>query len=193
MSTEPVGNVKNVGGYDFGVVIAFLLPGFVFLWALLLSFPGLASWLVSPSAGSPEAVPELPSVGGFLYSALTSLALGLILSALRWWIIDSLLSRMGIKDPDFDFSHLKKPEAASAFRELIENHYRYYQYYANTLMAILAGCLLYRASGHFVPWGVYATVVFTAVVLFLGARDALKKYYERTKQVLPVKSKEERT
>lgn len=180
MSTE----VKKLGGYDFGLVIAFLLPGFIFLWALALSFPAAATWLVSPSATASQAGPELPSVAGFLYSTLASLALGLILSALRWCVIDWLLSRMNVKDPGLEFSKLKDPDTAWAFRDIVENHYRYYQYYANTLVALVAGAVAYALSGHSARWQIYVMLSFVIVVLFFGARDALKKYYRRAEQIL---------
>lgn len=176
--------VKKMGGYDFGLVIAFLLPGFIFLWALVLSFPGAASWLVSSSATASQTGPELPSVAGFLYSTLASLALGLILSALRWCVIDWLLARMNVKDPGLEFSKLKDADTAWAFRDIVENHYRYYQYYANTLVALVAGTLMFTLSGHFTRWRIYVTLGFVVVVLFFGAKDALRKYYRRAEKIL---------
>ena len=179
--------MKKFGDYDFGVIIAFLLPGFIFLWALLLSFPGVTPWLLTSSATTPQT--NL-SVGGFLYSALASLALGLILSALRWRVIDWLLNLMGVKCPELDFSKLKDHDTAAAFRDIVENHYRYYQYYANTLVAIVAGCLLYRFSGHSAQCLIYGAALIVVIVLFVGGKDALEKYYKRAGQILPLAKEE---
>jgi hypothetical protein len=87
---------------NFGVVIAFWLPGFILSWGLTYSFPELDKLL----PGSTEA--EAPTVGGFLYVTLASLAIGLMVSALRWMLVDTFLYRLtGVKRPDIDFSKLK--------------------------------------------------------------------------------------
>jgi hypothetical protein len=69
--------MKDVTAKNFGVVIAFLLPGFILLWGLSFSSDLVSTWLAKSSSGS-------ASVGGFLYSTIASLALGLIVSAARW-------------------------------------------------------------------------------------------------------------
>ena len=55
---------------NFGLVIAYLLPGFVTLWGLSHFSPTIQTWLTSSQSGA-------PSVSGFLYVTLVSLALGL--------------------------------------------------------------------------------------------------------------------
>ena len=70
--------MKEINDKNFGLIIAFLLPGFLLLWLLSLSDIGnaeIGAWLKRFSD---------PSVSGFLYVALASLALGLIISAIRW-------------------------------------------------------------------------------------------------------------
>jgi hypothetical protein len=51
--------MKDINDKNFGVIIAFWLPGFILLWGLSLSFDEVAKWLAQPGKG--EA-----SIAGFL-------------------------------------------------------------------------------------------------------------------------------
>jgi hypothetical protein len=72
-----------------------------------------------------------------------------------------------------------------AFDYLSDNHYRYYQFYANMLVAILVAYpidRLLRTSpllGTPTDIGIFCL----SVVLFLGSRDALSKYRSRARQL----------
>jgi hypothetical protein len=166
--------VKDITEKNFGVVIAFLLPGFLFLWGLSYSVDEIAIWLAKSS------INNTPTVGGFLYATLASLALGMLLSAIRWLIVDSLFSVTGIKTPDLDFGKLKEGDNYSVFLGVVENHYRYYQCYSNTLVAILSALSIHLIFGEeklsFAVCMISGAVVIT---LFFSSRDALKKYNER--------------
>jgi hypothetical protein len=75
---------------------------------------------------------------------------------------------------------------------MVEFHYRYYQFFANMLIAILLSYPLTRISGAVAAViGPLADVGFVVVsiVLFLASRDALQKYYRRAGQVLASKRK----
>lgn len=133
--------MKDITNKNFGVIIAFLLPGFLFLWGLSFSFDEVAKWLVV------SAKDKAPTVGGFLYATLASLAIGLLISAVRWLIIDRIHSLTGVSEPDITFTNLKDKDRYAAFLGAVDNHYRYYQYYANTLVAILAAFITYLTVG----------------------------------------------
>src|SRR5207249_2544273 len=93
--------------------------------------------------------------------------------------------RTGVHPPDWDFSLLR--ESAAAFGILIDAHYRFYQWSANTLVSLAVVCAARRLSlGLSAPlgWPDFG-FLFLTVVLFLGSRDALAKYYHRTGQALP--------
>ena len=62
---------------NFGLLIAYLLPGFVALWGAAYHVEAVQSWLRSTA-------PDAPTIGGFLYATLASTALGLVISAVRW-------------------------------------------------------------------------------------------------------------
>lgn len=171
--------MKDVTGVNFGVIIAFLLPGFLFLWGASFSYEHISVFLaVFGREGSPV-------IGDFLYSTLASLAIGLIISALRWVILDNLFHKTGIPFPNFNFKNLGDKNRFDAFLAVVENHYRFYQYYSNTLVAIVSAFALYLWSDRDWP-SVYIWVIVTivSIALLLGSRDALKKYYNRAHAIL---------
>lgn len=169
---------KGASINDFGLLIAYVLPGFVALWGAAFFFPPLRGWV----EGSPASA---PSVGGFLFVTLASIAAGLTVSTVRWMAVDSLHHRTGIPPPPWDFSHLS--ESVAAFDVLIEIHYRYYQFYSNTLVALMVAFIARRfsISPWWLPlgwpdWG----ILVLGLIFFLASRDTLRKYYSRTGQLL---------
>ena len=80
---------------SFGLVIAFLLPGFISVLGIMALSPTVASWLSSSTALS-------PTIGNMAvsYVVLCSLGTGLIASAFRWLLIDSLMHRTGLRRPE---------------------------------------------------------------------------------------------
>jgi len=172
--------MKDTSVTSFGLVIAFLIPGFGVLWGLSGFSPTVEQWL----GASPT---EAPAIGGFLYGTLASIAAGLIVSAIRWAAVDSLHHATGVKPPRWDFSQLQKN--VQAFDVLVEVHYRYYQFYANTLVAFAVvycanrwaeqGILARRPVGWLDAMG-----VGLAIILWIASRDTLRKYYSRTASIL---------
>src|SRR5437667_438340 len=81
--------VKDVTSDNFGLLIAYLLPGFVALWALRPFVGGVDLLLAAPPGAA-------PSVGGFLYGTLASTAAGLVVSGVRWAVVDQVYHRTGI-------------------------------------------------------------------------------------------------
>ncbi len=163
---------------NFGLVIAYLLPGFVTLWGLSHFSPTIQTWLTSSQSGA-------PSMGGFLYVTLGSLALGLTVSAMRWMLVDTLHHATGVQPSTWEFANLD--DRLQGFVTLVEYHYRYYQFYANMLVAAALAFASYATATHLALWPPAKTVVtFIAleVVLFAGSRDTLRKYYRRAERLL---------
>ena len=170
--------VQPVSRDNFGLLIAYLLPGFVALSGLSLVSDTVRAWLqVTPS--------EAPTVGGFLYVTLASIAVGLIVSAVRWAVIDHLYHRTGIHAPIWNFRKL--PERLQAFETLVQYHYRYYQFHANMLVALSFTYALLVVAGRFEEaasaW-FHVGFLATLVILVAGSRDTLRKYYDRVSHLL---------
>ena len=165
--------------FNFGLVVAYLVPGFVILWGLSFHFATLAAWLDVPSQNA-------PAIGDLFYATLASVGFGMIANVFRWAIIDTIHHHTGVKLPRWDFSLLDQ-ERLGGYELLVELHYRYYQFFANMLIALTFAYIAYRSTpgGWADQWGaVDVNFIVVCVVLFLGSRDALRKYYQRAGELL---------
>jgi hypothetical protein len=171
--------MKEVTDQNFGVIIAFWLPGFLLLWGLSYSSPEISAWLAKSSAG------DAPTVGGFLYASLASLALGLLISAIRWAIVEQFLYRAtGLRHADIDDTKLKNKDTLAAFQAAIQNHFRYYQYYSNTFVAIVSALLFNLAfAKEKVPWWAVMLVIVIAVILIFASRSEPRSFNERAGEI----------
>ena len=147
------------------------------LWGLSPFSRTLQIWFVTTP-------PDMPSLGGFLYLTVASVAVGMIVSAVRWAFVDRLHNLTGIPVPSLDFSLLAKN--VEALNLLIEIHYRHYQFYANELVAIFCLYISYRVSfGGLGSLGIVdVAFVILEIVLFMASRDTLRKYFDRSQQLL---------
>lgn len=158
----------------FGLVIAYLLPGFVALVGLAPLSPTVAGWL---AAGAHS------DLGTPVYALLAAMTAGMVVSCFRWLVIDQVHAVTGLGSSRFDARALEAHP--TAFSYLIEQHYRYYQFYANVLVAVVWAYAVHRWRGASPLFGVGtdAGVVILSAVLFLGSRDALSKYRRRSGQL----------
>lgn len=168
----------------FGLLIAYVIPGFVCLLGAGTLSEAVWVWLVGAGVGG-------PSVGGVCYVGIASIGAGMTASVVRWAVLDTAHHFTGLQRPSLDESRLT--ERLEAFDYLVEQHYRYYQFYGNSLIAVAAFYGMWRVSPHaagvdvgwldFVP--LFVGVVFTA-----GSRDALRKYYDGGTLLLGTMQKE---
>lgn len=166
----------NVSG-NFGLLVAYLIPGATVLWGLSLFSPQLAALF----AATP---PNAPTIGGFLYLTVASLAAGMTVNAVRWAVLDTVHSRTGMALPPLDFSRLGKN--VEAFTLLIEIHYKHYQFHANMVVATALAYVCYRIHiGTIGPLRWFdAGVVVLEIVFIAMSRDTLRKYHIRGSQLL---------
>lgn len=157
---------------QFGLVIAYLLPGFIALIGVAPFVPMIAGWLRADQSGG---------FGAPVYALLAATAAGMVVSCFRWFLVDQILVLTGLERPRFNARALE--QNPSAFNYLIENHYRYFQFYANSLVAVIWTYFIYRSqstSSH-LTLGTDAGVMFLCAVLFAGSRDALGKFRMRSR------------
>lgn len=153
----------------FGLVIAFLLPGFLVLWGCSLSSTYLQNWILTSGASN------APTVGGFLYVTLASLSVGILLSAFRWATIEqALYSVGGVKRSRASEEKLSNPGTLTAYQDKIDNYYRYYQCYAHSSLAILSAYLFNQFTACRNQSLIFLALVLLTVGLLLAkARDEL--------------------
>ncbi|MEO1529709.1 MAG: hypothetical protein AAFX06_30190 [Planctomycetota bacterium] len=168
--------MKDLSRSNFGIVIAYLLPGLIGIAAASQHFAVVQMWLRGPASD------EAASVGGFLFAAFGALLLGLLFSTARWLVLDAIHHRTGVKPAKRDFSLLQAN--LEAYRMIEENHYQYYQFYGNSLVAVVIGYASYRVTNPSAPSMTDLVAAAVALLLFLGSRDTLKKYYARVQALM---------
>lgn len=162
----------------FGLIVAYLLPGFIGLGGISLLVPTVATWL-QPTPGQSGW-----EVGPPVYAILMAIAMGMIFSCIRWLVIDHIHRWSGIRHPKWDLAQLE--QNLKAFNYIVEGTYRYYQFYANTLIAIAWTYLMNRwlQTSSLLGLGTDIGVVILCAILFAGSRDALAKYYKHSSQLV---------
>lgn len=162
---------------QFGLLIAYVLPGFIGLAGIAPLFPAMAEWL------RPIETSDL-GLGPPLYAVLAAIAIGKVLSCFRWMLIDRAHRLMGVQRPDLDDRRLE--QVLGGFDYLVQSHYRYYEFSANTFLALLGSYSLNRALGTLPFLGPVsdAAVAIVLIVLFFASRDALKTYYTRSSRLI---------
>gem|GEM_PF-1100355 len=171
--------MRSVSGRNFGLLIAYVLPGMLVLLGLAAGNADVRGWLATAAAQSGGA-----TVGGFLYVTLAAVAAGLTASTVRWAVIDPLHHATGVERPHWDDSKLQAQ--LGAFDALVENHYRYYQNAANSVVG-LATILVGRhfgGTGSIRFMSLDTAIVAVCILFWAGSRDSLKRYYRRTSVLL---------
>ena len=190
--------MESVTNRNFGILIAYLIPGFIALTGPLLHGSSairgghvmVELWMgdflqkLKPDSNLLscfESTYVPPTIGGVLMVTLVALFFGLVISTFRWVIFDNLHHRTGIDQPTWDFRSLA--QRIEGYQTMVEFHYRYYQFYANSIIA--------RAFHYAFRWPevkpipVEMTLVLVvSIVLFMASRDCLRKYYERVARLL---------
>src|SRR5215207_4744554 len=102
----------NSSSKQFGLMVAYVLPGFIVLAGIAPFSSSVAAWL--RPLNQAEA-----SLGAPVYAVLAATTIGMILSCFRWLLIDHIHHLTGVKPPVWNDSRLE--ERVGAFNYLVEN------------------------------------------------------------------------
>ena len=161
---------------QFGLIVAYLLPGFIGLAGVVPLVPAVGQWL------QPVAQGDL-GFGPPIYALLSAITVGMIVSCFRWLLVDHILELTGM--PKAVQGYEKLPEKLDAYDYLIDVHYRYYQFYANMVVAIIWAYLLnrYMKTLPLLGFGTDLGALILCTGLLAGARDSLAKYRKKLGRV----------
>ena len=163
---------------SFGLLIAYVIPGFLWILQLSAFSAPLQVWL--------SATPlTAPTIAGFLFATIASVGAGLTASTLRWLTVDTFHHKTGLRPTTWTFRELQSN--IDAFNAAVQYHYRYYQFYGNSMVVIVLGAFVGRGPGSLAGLapGPALLIDLALVLLFaVASRDALAKYYDRAGELL---------
>ena len=170
--------------FQFGLIVAYLVPGFVGLVGLAPLIPLVALWLQPVHDG-------VLGFGPTLYTLLAATTISQIINCFRWILLDQVHAWSGLRANAQDFSQLQN--RIDGYDYLVQNHYRYYQFAGNMFLAVVwsYGVNRFLKTSPFLGLGTDLGVAVLLIVLFAASRDALSKYYHRTDSLLsPIAEKD---
>jgi len=160
---------------SFSLLVAYVVPGLIGTWAVGLHFEPVGDLLgmgATPMATA-TVVPLL----------IATLGVGVVVNAAAWALVRPVIELTGMRRPSLDYARLE-PERLEVFKTFIDAQFRYYQAYANLLVALLAAVVAHCAAARPVGPGGRAVLVVVCSILFFAARDSLKRSYVTTAQLL---------
>jgi len=166
---------QSVSESNFGLLIAYVLPGYTALKGLPFIGSDFSTWSITSPHGE-------MTIAGFLATSIEAIFAGLTVSMIRWFVIDNLHHSSGLTPPNFDFAILEK--RSQAFELLIRYHYTYYKFYANMVVALFWSFAMVQPRFGWTAAGYWLLTALFA----LGSRHTLKRYYERAGRLLAAES-----
>ncbi len=162
--------------------MAYLLPGTTAFLGIGMFSETVRVWIGTPATSS-------PTVGGFLYATLASLAVGLIADRVRRLTIDRLHHATGVRKRPWNYRVLA--ENLDAVEFVVSNQFRYHQFYGNLSMCAAFTYGVALLTEYTFAWGWSVAFIGLQAVLLMGSRDCLNNYYRRLEDVLGVEASQD--
>ena len=166
--------VQSVTNANFGLLIAYVIPGYLFLLGASLK----NEW-ISQLLGQTQD--SAPTIGGVILLTVVAVSIGLVSSTIRWLVIDSFHHRFGLSNDGWKFAQLKS--SVDGFQFLVESHYRYYQFYGNSVISLPFAMMMRWHSTGF-SWTEFLGALLLWLLFFSATRDSIHKYYQRSAELL---------
>jgi hypothetical protein len=180
--------VRDLLAENFGLLIAYVVPGLAALWACALWDVKIGAWMAQ--AGTLDT-----TIGGFLILTVAALGAGMLVQALRFALFELLLPKSShalrwwpyLTAPSYEHRQRRDPEVRAALREITDQHYRYYQCHGGLSVALVAVLVAWCVREENVSFGAKAAMAALCLVclaaLFLAAMDALRRTRERMTEI----------
>lgn len=176
--------VKDITSTSFGLLIAFLLPGLVGLYSL-------SCWSMTLRKVFDTFLTVNANVGLSVVVLLAALAVGLLVTAVRWAVFECWICK---KDhlSSSDFERLNGESKLLVFRAVVDEHYRYHQFWGGMCIVIPALAIgmfqeywTFLSAGRIVISSIF--VVAIEIISGIAACKAFHNYVTRAKQILTSK------
>lgn len=171
----------DITSTSFGLLIGFLLPGLTALY-------GLTFWSKNAKETYRILLTTQSNVGLFLAILLAGIAVGLMLTLLRWVAFEKVLCKADRLDTG-NFKNLREKERLEAFRAAADEHYRYHQFWGGMTFTVpfLAIGWLREVWGGLSPLfatGMVAALIGLELLTVCGARAAYRLYVHRSNNIM---------
>jgi uncharacterized membrane protein (DUF106 family) len=179
MSEDTPESMKDISATSFGYLIAFVLPGIFGLYAL-------STWSPQVEVLLQPILQANASVGPSFVFLVIAIGVGVCLSALRFFIFEkALYHRRCLSD---ELYAGMTGDRLAIHRAIVEEHYRYHQFYGNCAVAliILFFGWLWRSHSNLswsqiAGWSIGFVVFF--VLLERSAWDTFSKYIKKCNKI----------
>lgn len=139
MAEKEGSGVKDITVTSFGLVIAYFLPGLIGLY-------GLSFWSKTLRETFSTFLTSESNIGLFLIVLLASLAIGLTANGLRWLVFERIGFKKHRTQPSFHKA-LSSEGKLAAYRVVIDETYRYHQWWGGAIFVIPIGYLGWLIRG----------------------------------------------
>lgn len=181
--------MKDMTTRSFGLMIAYLLPGFSF-------FCSASFWSSEVRSLLRDFMSSNSDVGSFLFVVLLSLLFGLVLNAVRWFFYERHLPSKSQMHSDY-FARVSESDRLLAIHTILDENFRYHQFYGSLS---LVGCIFiagvaFKGYTHFlkelyvsVRIGIFILALvllgLLEIIIILAAKVAFRRYVERSKAIM---------
>jgi len=171
--------MRDISSRNFGLIIAYLLPGFTTLWGIGQFSTTVQNWFAIQTDLA-------PTVAGFLYVTIASLGTGVIVNTFRRHTLDKIHHLTGVQRANWKYSILQENLTAVEF--VIANQFRFHQFHGNMLIALIVSFVSWEMTQSAWQWPNWVVFVLIELLLWFGSRDNLRNYYLRLEDILGPKN-----
>lgn len=174
-------DIKDLSSTAFGYVIGYLLPGLFALYVVSI-------WYMPIKVAFNAFVMASSTTGIFFLVILGALIVGLELMAFRWVLFDCIFLRR-LKLNDDEFKSLTSSEHAIAFQIVVNEHYRYHQFWGGLTICIPffffgIAYSMQAPRGGLTLFGIVCVALLVEVVTACAAIHAYTRYILRARSIL---------
>jgi hypothetical protein len=171
--------MKDVTTTSFGLIIAYLLPGLAGLYSFSFSFEPIR--LLFEKFGT-----EKSDVGLFFLVILAAVTIGLQVSIFRWLLFEKGFW-VKLKLETKQLANLANKDKHTAFRTLIDEQYRYHQFWGGMTLVQAPLFIEWIRTAHMRDqqfWFATAAAILLEICTFLAGKESYERYITRAKAIL---------